>query len=223
VVGSTSYDAYGNVTGSTGVQSPVGYAAGYTDAETGFLYEINRYYDPATGQWLTRDPLVALTRSSYGYVDDNPINGRDQSGLCPAVLDASTSQNESCWALAKSLASETLQGPFGVTTSPPASLQSALFQAAAYGATFVAAFIECLLKGPPDGTAGAAVTAPSAPAAPAQSPAPAQNWGEGPPYLVAPLAPSRAAVGAALGAIGAAIGAAVKAGDGVLTDLAGAL
>lgn len=39
-------------------------------------------YDPTTGQFLTRDPLEALTRSPYAYVSNNPINGTDPTGLC---------------------------------------------------------------------------------------------------------------------------------------------
>lgn len=30
---------------------------------------------------LTRDPVAALTRSAYGYVANNPLNGTDPSGL----------------------------------------------------------------------------------------------------------------------------------------------
>jgi len=41
-----------------------------------------RFYDPTTGQFLTRDPLEALTRSAYGYAYDNPINLTDPTGLC---------------------------------------------------------------------------------------------------------------------------------------------
>lgn len=29
-----------------------------------------RYYDPSTGQFLSRDPAVAMTRESYAYVGD---------------------------------------------------------------------------------------------------------------------------------------------------------
>ena len=32
----------------------------YTDAETGLIYLRNRYYDPATAQFLTRDPVTAI-------------------------------------------------------------------------------------------------------------------------------------------------------------------
>ena len=53
----------------------------YTDAETGFQYLRARYYDPGTGQFLTRDPIEAVTRSPYGYVGGNPLNRVDPSGL----------------------------------------------------------------------------------------------------------------------------------------------
>src|SRR5947209_17608331 len=41
-----------------------------------------RYYDPSTGQFISRDPAVASTRQPYAYVGDNPLNGTDPSGLC---------------------------------------------------------------------------------------------------------------------------------------------
>ena len=40
-----------------------------------------RVYDPVTGQFLTRDPLLELTRQPYAYTFDNPINGVDPAGL----------------------------------------------------------------------------------------------------------------------------------------------
>jgi hypothetical protein len=41
-----------------------------------------RYYDPSTGQFLTVDPLVAVTGQSYAYTGDDPVNGVDPMGLC---------------------------------------------------------------------------------------------------------------------------------------------
>jgi hypothetical protein len=43
---------------------------------------VARYYDPSTAQFLTRDPLEALTGSPYGYVAGDPPDGSDPSGLC---------------------------------------------------------------------------------------------------------------------------------------------
>jgi hypothetical protein len=40
-----------------------------------------RFYDPGTGNFLTRDPANAITRSAYGYVYGNPLNATDPSGL----------------------------------------------------------------------------------------------------------------------------------------------
>jgi len=59
------------------------FAGQHTDAETGFVYLRARYYDPVTTQFLTRDPLVALTGSAYGDADGNPLNRTDLSGLWP--------------------------------------------------------------------------------------------------------------------------------------------
>jgi len=80
-----SYDAYGNIppgwkTGTA--TTPLQYAGQYTDAETGFQYLRTRYYDPATGQFLGRDPETGITQSPYGYVDSNPLNDTDPTGLC---------------------------------------------------------------------------------------------------------------------------------------------
>lgn len=40
-----------------------------------------RFYDPTTGQFLTRDPAVGMTRSAYGYAGNRPLNYTDPSGL----------------------------------------------------------------------------------------------------------------------------------------------
>jgi RHS repeat-associated protein len=64
------------------------YAGQYTDAESGFYYDLRaRYYDPAAAQFLSRDPLVALTGSAYSYVHDDPLNLVDPSGVGEAVCD----------------------------------------------------------------------------------------------------------------------------------------
>jgi hypothetical protein len=47
-------------------------------------------YDPTTAQFLSVDPLVAQTRSPYGYVGGNPLNNMDATGLCSDKVDPST-------------------------------------------------------------------------------------------------------------------------------------
>lgn len=84
VVTSYTYDPYGKVTpsGSTSFVNRFLYAGQYTDPASGLIYMRARYYDPATGQFLSRDPITALTREAYGYAGNNPLNGTDPSGLC---------------------------------------------------------------------------------------------------------------------------------------------
>jgi RHS repeat-associated protein len=53
----------------------------YTDAESGLIYLRARYYDPATGQFLSVDPLAARTRARYTYAAENPLSNTDPSGL----------------------------------------------------------------------------------------------------------------------------------------------
>jgi RHS repeat-associated protein len=68
VAATYAYDAYGNQTASTGnVYNPLRYAGEYQDSQTGFYYLRARYYDPATAQFLTRDPLVAAGEPGYNY------------------------------------------------------------------------------------------------------------------------------------------------------------
>jgi hypothetical protein len=41
-----------------------------------------RWYDPATGQFLSVDPLVATTNQPYQYAGDNPVSNTDTTGHC---------------------------------------------------------------------------------------------------------------------------------------------
>ena len=63
-----SYDAYGNTTSHTGTAStPLQYQGQYLDPESGLYYLRARYYDPSTGQFLSRDPLASITHQPYAY------------------------------------------------------------------------------------------------------------------------------------------------------------
>ncbi len=75
------YTLYGKIESKTGTaNTPMLFAGEYRDSESGFYYSIARYYDPLTGQFLSRDPAATATRSPYGYVGDNPTNAIDPSG-----------------------------------------------------------------------------------------------------------------------------------------------
>jgi RHS repeat-associated protein len=82
-VGTYNYTAYGQTLGHTGTATSVlQYDGQFTDPESGLIYLRARYYNPATGQFLTQDPLQALTEAPYSYVGDDPLNGTDSLGLC---------------------------------------------------------------------------------------------------------------------------------------------
>nr|MDQ5807335.1 hypothetical protein [Actinomycetota bacterium] len=80
-VAAQTFDAYGNVVDRTGEDVPFGFAGQLTDAETGLVYMRARYYDPATGQFISRDPLVELTLQPYLYAGGDPVNSIDPTGL----------------------------------------------------------------------------------------------------------------------------------------------
>ena len=81
--GAVSYSLYGKPTSTSGTASNnLGYAGQYTDSETGFQYDDARYYDPATAQFITPDPLQSLTGEPYVYANDQPANETDPSGDC---------------------------------------------------------------------------------------------------------------------------------------------
>ena len=42
---------------------------------------VDRYYDPATGQFLSVDPLGGLTGQPYAFTGDDPLNKTDPKGL----------------------------------------------------------------------------------------------------------------------------------------------
>jgi RHS repeat-associated protein len=63
------------------------YAGQYRDDESNLYYLRARYYDPTTGQFLTVDPAVSLTRSPYAYAAGNPLNFTDPSGRGITIPD----------------------------------------------------------------------------------------------------------------------------------------
>ena len=82
VAATFSYTPYGDLTSHTGTaDTPLRWNGQYEDTESGLYYLRARYYDPTTAQFLSRDPLEALTRAPYGYASGDPLNGMDPSGL----------------------------------------------------------------------------------------------------------------------------------------------
>jgi RHS repeat-associated protein len=89
VIDHLAYDSFGKVTNET---SPTNgdrfkFTGRELDAETGFYYFRARYYDPATGRFVTQDPIGfdAGDANLYRYVGNGPTNDTDRSGLDPYV------------------------------------------------------------------------------------------------------------------------------------------
>lgn len=85
-VGSYTYTPYGATEAHTGTATtPLGYDGQLTSSDTGLIYLRARTYDPTTGQFMSVDPLVEITRRPYTYAQDNPVNEADPSGLLCAL------------------------------------------------------------------------------------------------------------------------------------------
>jgi RHS repeat-associated protein len=82
-----NYDPYGGLLESYGTPfSSFGFTGEQSDAN-GLLYLRARYYDPKLGGFLARDPVDGVmarsnSRNGYSYVEGNPVNFTDHSGLC---------------------------------------------------------------------------------------------------------------------------------------------
>ena len=81
VVGHVTQSLFGRRQGS-GVESPVLFAGQYEDAESGWVYNRFRFYDPAGGVYGAQDPLGVGPNvgTPQGYVH-NPITWADALGL----------------------------------------------------------------------------------------------------------------------------------------------
>ena len=78
------YDPFGSVTNDTapGFQ-PFGFAGGLFDHDTGLIRFGARDYDPETGRWTTKDPILFAGGDTnlYAYAANDPINRHDSNGL----------------------------------------------------------------------------------------------------------------------------------------------
>ena len=76
----SEYDPYGEILASSGTNpGPFAFTGEWTD-QNGLVHLRARYYDPVLGAFFNQDFLE--TDNRYSYVDGNPIDYTDPSGLC---------------------------------------------------------------------------------------------------------------------------------------------
>lgn len=80
------YDAFGETISKSGaIENVYTYNGEQNDPEAGLIFLRHRYYDPALGRFLSRDPLAGFqiapqTINPYSYVSNNPVNLVDPNG-----------------------------------------------------------------------------------------------------------------------------------------------
>jgi RHS repeat-associated protein len=94
VTSKCTYGAYGAPTCEGATTTPLGYDSQYTSTDTGLIYLRARVYDPATAQFLTVDPIAAITGAPYNYANDNPLNLGDPTGLWSPTASLEKFSNE---------------------------------------------------------------------------------------------------------------------------------
>lgn len=83
VIATYTYDTFGNLMAKTGtVNQPYQFSTKAYDETTGLSYYGYRFYAPANGRWMTRDPVgEAGGINLYEFVGNNPVNRMDANGL----------------------------------------------------------------------------------------------------------------------------------------------
>ncbi|OPY89127.1 MAG: hypothetical protein A4E71_00068 [Smithella sp. PtaU1.Bin162] len=75
----------GNVITDTNPQFmvPFNFAGGLYDPDTGLIRCWHRDYNPDTGRWTAKDPILFKGGDSdlYGYVLNDPVSSIDEDGL----------------------------------------------------------------------------------------------------------------------------------------------
>jgi RHS repeat-associated protein len=83
-VASYGYDVFGAIRSQSGSSDhPWLFTGEQLDADSDMYYLRARYYDPATGRFLSQDPVTAV--NLYAYVRNNPLRFMDPTGEWPKI------------------------------------------------------------------------------------------------------------------------------------------
>jgi len=85
VIKRIEYDTFGNIISDSNAAFavPFGFAGGLYDRNTKLVRFGYRDYDPDTGRWTAKDPILFAGGDTdlYGYCLNDPVNLTDPSGL----------------------------------------------------------------------------------------------------------------------------------------------
>lgn len=94
IVNHRVFDSFGNLTSETNgaVDHVFGYTGRYLDPVTGLQWNLNRWYDPAVGRWMSEDPIgfEATDFNLYRYCGNSSLVHVDPTGLIPPGWDSPT-------------------------------------------------------------------------------------------------------------------------------------
>ena len=99
VVERMDYDEFGEVINDVSPGFQVfGFAGGIYDVDTGLVRFGARDYDPETGRWTSKDPILFRGGDTalYGYVVSDPVNSFDPTGLDCGKNDSKDNQPVEC-------------------------------------------------------------------------------------------------------------------------------
>lgn len=70
------------MSGSQAAQNPFRFSTKFTDEESGLVYYGYRYYSPAAGRWVSRDPIGEYGGANvYGFLHNSSLGDHDYLGL----------------------------------------------------------------------------------------------------------------------------------------------
>jgi RHS repeat-associated protein len=86
LTGSASYDPLGNLITASAMTGRLGYQSAWTDQTSNQVHMGARWYNPATGQFISRDTTHlnpspnSAAANPFAYAADNPLTGTDPTG-----------------------------------------------------------------------------------------------------------------------------------------------